>query len=231
MGVWEPFVYSGGVFTTFVGPTGSAVTEATGINDAGDIVGYWYSQTTRGQGHSWHGFLNSGGTFTALDYPGALNTNPLGVNNHGQVVGTFFDALLGQEQGFLYEAGAFSQLSYPGAWSTFAEGINDDGQVVGFYRLPSGIDHGFLYDNGAFTTIDDPTANAGTHIRGINDNRDMVGYSYHRIPSVPTDEPSSLVGLLSMVAGVAPRLGHQQNRHSAGGRRSRPMKQFFRFCA
>jgi hypothetical protein len=40
----------------------------------------------------------------------------------------------------------------------------------------SGVVHGFLDINSTFTTIDDPLATAGTHITGINNSGEIVGY-------------------------------------------------------
>ena len=60
------FLYSGTGYTTFYDPLGVQGTFATGINDAGQIVGFY-----RGSNGLFHGFLLSGGTFTTLDDPSA----------------------------------------------------------------------------------------------------------------------------------------------------------------
>ena len=53
-----------------------------GINDAGQIVGSFANPAGRD-----HGFLDSGGTFTAIDVPGADYTFAYGINDGGQIVG------------------------------------------------------------------------------------------------------------------------------------------------
>ena len=178
------FLYSGGNYTTLPWPSnnppGSAsVAEATGINKAGQIVG-WY----RPVGGIEHGYLYSGGSYTVLDAPGGTgNTYAEGINNNGQIVGYFVDAY-GADHGFLYtiSSGKYTVLDDPLASSpglhangTHAYGINDSGQVVGWYDAASDLStNGFLYSGGTFTTLDDPAGN-NTEIFGINNAGSIVG--------------------------------------------------------
>ena len=100
-------------------------TAASGINDAGQIVGYLL------QWHRHHGFLYSGGTYTTLDDPLATGgTTASGINDAGQIVGTYFNGT--GSHGFLYSGGIYTTLDDPLAhrWDRCA-GINDAGQVVG----------------------------------------------------------------------------------------------------
>jgi uncharacterized membrane protein len=53
------------------------------VNNLGQIVGVY------GDGITNHGFLLSNGVFTTLDYPGATDTVALGINDKGQIVGTY----------------------------------------------------------------------------------------------------------------------------------------------
>jgi probable HAF family extracellular repeat protein len=59
-------------------------TEASGINDAGAVVGEY----TDSSGID-HGFLWQGGSFTPIDVPGAVDTVAFGVNDAGAVVGRY----------------------------------------------------------------------------------------------------------------------------------------------
>jgi probable HAF family extracellular repeat protein len=90
-----------------------------------------------------HGFLDTGGSFTTIDVPGAVFTNAYGINDSGQIVGRFGDAT-GNFHGFLDTDGSFTTIDVPGAMMTNAYGINDSGQIVGQYVDSSGIGHGFL---------------------------------------------------------------------------------------
>jgi uncharacterized membrane protein len=70
-----------------------------GINDAGRIVGR-YALNGEDPVFAGHGFLLNKGTFTSFDFPGALATAPLDINEAGQVVGFYKDAA-GSDHGFI----------------------------------------------------------------------------------------------------------------------------------
>jgi len=72
-------------FTTIDVP-GAPITVALGINDNGQIVGWFFSPAET------NGFLTDGGTFTPIDVPGAPDTWANGINAAGQIVGGFQDA-------------------------------------------------------------------------------------------------------------------------------------------
>src|SRR5438067_900286 len=136
------FLYANGVFT-FISLPGNA----TGINDIGQLVG------TFGGGAGLHGFLDTNGLLTTIDFPGPnYGTYASGINNAGQIVGFFSD--ISGEHGFLDTNGVFTSIDFPGTF-TQAYGINDAGQIVG---STGGCGHGFVYTNGVFTTFDFPGA-------------------------------------------------------------------------
>src|SRR5262245_60090930 len=80
-------------YATLDDPSSSTgATVPLGINDAGQIVG--------GSGN--HGFLLSGGTYTALNDPLGFDTTALGINASGQIVGSYqADGI--HRKGFLYD--------------------------------------------------------------------------------------------------------------------------------
>ena len=110
-------------------------TWAQGINNAGQIVGIF--QTCPGS--CYHGFLDTNGTFTTIDAPGAVgplgSTYAHGINAAGQIVGIFGDAS-GAQHGFLDTNGTFTTIDAPGADghmnATFLQGIDTAGQIIGF---------------------------------------------------------------------------------------------------
>src|SRR5919204_5126805 len=119
--------------------------------------------------------------YTTFDDP--LNTSgdgtlASGINDTGQIVGTYADA--SGVHGFLLSGGSYSTLDDPLAHQyTAAQGINGAGQIVGLYFSNTGLQtglHGFLYNKGVYTTLDDPLAADGTAAAGINDKGDIVGY-------------------------------------------------------
>src|SRR5438477_8670953 len=106
---WTRVVFwSGGAFAFAVAVTGAAqtpsytfspidypsatagTTVARGINDAGQIVGFF------SDGAGTHGFIrDSNGKFTdPIDYPSATatSTSPRGINSAGQIVSVFTDS-------------------------------------------------------------------------------------------------------------------------------------------
>jgi probable HAF family extracellular repeat protein len=158
------------------------------INDLRQAVGY---EGTRGF------VIDLGsGSFTELTYPGATSTTPYGINNSGQVVGSWADAS-NLEHGFLWQAGSFSSFDFPknqtfqqaDVTNTIAGDINNLGQVAGRYTTMWGT-YGFLYDGGTFTSYADPWWPGGefgayTTMVAINDSGVMLGATYdQRTPRV-----------------------------------------------
>ena len=110
-----------------------------------------------------HGFLLSGGIFTTIDFPGSTYTTADGINNSGQIVGSYQSA--GVLHGYLLSGGVFTTIDL----SQGALGINDSGQIVG----RSGAD-GFLLSGGIFSTIDFPGSTVTVDV-GINNSGQIVG--------------------------------------------------------
>jgi probable HAF family extracellular repeat protein len=170
----------------------SALTyESYAINDRGLIAGT-YSDSNL----VYHGYIasiahegikldpNKGAPnftiLTTLDAPGACKdsgTFASGINDSGQVVGSFLDSDCKYIHGFLYSGGTYKQLDFPGASDTMPAGINDSGQVVGFYDVVHGLDigppHGFLYANGSYRALAVP---GGVSMPlGINNLGSVIG--------------------------------------------------------
>jgi uncharacterized membrane protein len=150
--------------------------------------------------------------------PGAsLGTVALGINDAGQIVGSFFGGTpQGTTHGFLNTGGVFTTIDPPGTSFTEARGINDARQIVGRFLDATGA-HGFLLTGGIFTTIDVPGASLlGTAAFGINDAGQIVGNfsdgtGGHGFLALPTAVPGAgtlmLVtsGLLAVAAGGCAR--------------------------
>jgi hypothetical protein len=168
---------------TEVAVPGAVRTGPNGNNNVGQIVG-WYDDG--GGSLTSHGFLLSQGVYTTIDYPnpGYTNTQLLGINNNGDIVGQYLTSFVpngyGAKHSFVYSQGVFSIIpDAPGsmAGTTAASAINDSGQIVGTY-----VDacfctiHAFSYVSGVFTVIDQPgySTNAAS---GINGAAQIVGLS------------------------------------------------------
>jgi probable HAF family extracellular repeat protein len=138
---------TGPTYTTLDDPLAGASasgqgTLTQGINDAGQIVGYYLDSNG-----NRHGFLYSGGAYTTLSDPLATNvTIASGINDLGQVVGYYGDNTA--FHGFLYSNGTYTTVDNPlGGNNTRLNGINDSGQIAA---------QSFVYSNGAFITLDAP---------------------------------------------------------------------------
>jgi probable HAF family extracellular repeat protein len=160
------FLYSGGVFSDIKFPGGSQVisqTVPTAINNNGQIVG-WY--TNVGSSNIEHAFLDSQGTFTNIDYPGAVATVPSAINDNGQIVG-FENDSSGNSSGFLYSGGTFTTPADE------ATGINNIGQMVGDYPFFG------VYTNGSWGSFAGPASCPTPSPQSINNNGQITGYCYN----------------------------------------------------
>jgi len=149
-------------------------TGAYGINDSGDIVGFYSDDEDLS-----HGFLDAGGSFTTVDvagYPDYETLGAYGINGSGDIVGSFYDNTYGYYYAFLYSGGKFTIVDSGAAATLGAYGINSSGAIVGSYVDDTGVEHGFLLDaEGNVTTIDFPSG-AKSIAYGINGPGDIVGY-------------------------------------------------------
>jgi uncharacterized membrane protein len=118
--------------------------------------------------------------FTPIDFPGARITEAEGIDNLGQVVGTWEDPVTRASHGFVFSAGVYTSIDFPGALHTTASGINDDGDIVGTYYLSDASNtitavRGYVRTAaGQFTSIAVP-GKAVTGVYGINNLDQIVG--------------------------------------------------------
>ena len=160
--------YSGS-FSSLPDPSGASAIWAFDINDAGVVVG-----NTLSSGGS-RGFVRTGGTYTALTYPGAANTYAFGINALGQIVGAYDDGTPNAAgHGYLLSGGNFSSISVPGSTSTYVYGVNDSCVLAGTYVAASGQVSGFTRNNGGYASVNVPGSQM-TFVRGLNGLGDLVG--------------------------------------------------------
>ena len=91
-GVETGFVLSGGTYTA-ISYSGAVETFASGINDAGNIVGGFCTTSECVETFDgFQSFLLSGGVFTPIALPGEVYTSVTDINNNGTVIGYYQDA-------------------------------------------------------------------------------------------------------------------------------------------
>lgn len=166
-----PMAEAQGYTFTKVNYPGSTMTETSGINNLGQVVGTYTDAAGKP-----HGFIYQNGTYTTLDYPGTQNNFAFGISHSGRIVGS--DSAVGVQgpyHAWIREpSGTFKEYDYPGM-ETDGRAINGFGHTVGIYNAGYGTpDHGFLQMGDNFYPIDYPGATY-TYVFGLNDAGTVTG--------------------------------------------------------
>jgi hypothetical protein len=187
------------VLETLQHPDGE-YTIATGVNDAGDIVGTYYGS---GPGQDERPFILQDDVYADLPAVDGFGVYPSDINNLGVVVGTIHG--FGGTFGFVYRDGSYTFFSHPRSGFFSVAGINDHGHLVGSYFVfewADGLDiccwRGYLVKDGTYTTIN-VTGDAQTTVAGINNQGNLAGTFYrpgdgwlaHGFVAAPKPPPKS----------------------------------------
>jgi hypothetical protein len=113
-------------------------------------------------------------TYATIEFPGAITTDPSGINSSGEIVGSYADNT-GARHGFRLNDGTFSTIDYPGAVQTEVISVNSRGDIAGFFRDSNNHWHGFVLSHGSYFVQDYPEATTGTFTLGISANGTLVG--------------------------------------------------------
>jgi hypothetical protein len=171
-------------------------TFVTGLNDAGEVVGYSTSDgtiyTMQGFQANIHGPVPSPGNTAAteISVPGSEGTFPTGINAEGTVVGCSFANNVYQD--FIRNSdGVLETLTLPGTTPSCLPGfssyeifnvnptsisINSEGTVTGSYLNQQNIPRGFVrFPDGKLATFGDLEATQ-TLPTGINQRGVITGY-------------------------------------------------------
>lgn len=167
------FLWQSGSFTTL--PQVGATTVAYDINDAGVIVGGYFSDT----GGST--FIASAGGIQTLAIPGQQYTVMTGINNDGVLVGQAFTGS-GVRSNWRYAHGAFAPLTLPATQDCpdpVVVKVNDGGAVVGecvdTVADPAFENSTFVANGTLLQVLRFPGA-VTTFPGGINGQGSVVGY-------------------------------------------------------
>jgi hypothetical protein len=170
-------------FTTLGDQNDSSFNQLLGINNSGTIVGYYGSGADASHPNKgyWVTPWYSQGDFGDENYPGAAQTQVVGVNTHGATAGFYVDAD-GTNHGFVNFNDHYDQVDAPWTDSkpSFNQllGINDDGIAVGFWNDADGNAHGYTYNvwTKSYTPLKWPHGATGVTATGINDKGEVVGF-------------------------------------------------------
>jgi probable HAF family extracellular repeat protein len=156
------FLWQKGVVRDLGTLPGGTSSSAVAINDRGQVVGVSCSET----GTACRAFIWQNGTLTDLGTLGGDDTQPVDINERGQIVGTATTGKMGANRSpirhaFLWQDGKMTDLGTLGGPRSWASAINDRGQVVGQanttakskggsnpWLMGMPIAHAFLWQNG-----------------------------------------------------------------------------------
>jgi hypothetical protein len=175
---------------------GAVATEARGINNNGEIVGFY--KTVACQDYDikvpscpTKGFKYVNGKFVKLMVPNSTSTAIMGVNDLGDLVG-FYTQSNGSKHGFIwFHQNVVRTIDFPtppSGTSTVPFGINKVGTVVGGLwvikpNFGTFAERGWVWVNGKFSNMNPiPPDNAGTccwSVNGIANSGVIVGQVFH----------------------------------------------------
>jgi probable HAF family extracellular repeat protein len=151
-----------------LGTFGGEESQASGINDFGDVVGF--ARTPAGK---LHAFLWQGGSLMDLGHLGDNYSNAFAINRSKQIVG-LSRTPAGLYVGFLWQNGNMVQLPSLGGGTSDARGINDFGSIVGNAALANGLQRAVLWQNGVAIDLNTRIpANGGITLTSAGDINEL----------------------------------------------------------
>ena len=152
----------------FLGTLGGPSSNATGINDAGDIVGS--ADVASGARHA---FLYRAGTMIDLHALGGVTSTATDVNASGLVIGNY-SPTNGTYRGFVSDGITTTDLGTLGGSFTAPNDINGSGQIVGTTSTATQVNHAFRYANGTMSSVAPPGSTTSEGI-AINEAGAVAG--------------------------------------------------------
>ncbi|HTT90261.1 MAG TPA: hypothetical protein VMF65_11965 [Acidimicrobiales bacterium] len=169
-------------FTTLGDPKDPTFNQLLGINDFGEISGYFGSGSPAAT-HPNKGYTiapYSGNTFTSENFTDSQQTQVTAINDWGNTVG-FYALASGANYGFLDEDGVTASVSDPMTTSkppvNQLLGVNNNGEAAGFYNDAKGNSHAYVWNRvtRVFTPVNVPGATSAT-ATAINDHGAVGGF-------------------------------------------------------
>jgi len=165
------FSYSKGKFTTISYPKSDG-TQASGINDKGEIVGLYLDSAGL-----THGFSKIGSKYKAINVKGDTNTVAWGINNKGQIT-VYATNSASAFDSYLLTGTTFKKINNPKEGTGDAEGTivhtpANNGDIDGTYFNSAGTEMGWLLHKGKYYDVVDP--GGVSRADGLNDKSELVG--------------------------------------------------------
>jgi probable HAF family extracellular repeat protein len=173
------FVYNHGKFT-LIAPQGAISTQASGINDSGQIVGAYLDKNSQ-----QHGFRLTGGKVTTLDVPNHTAPTAWSINNRG-LISIYAVNSSGHVDSFLTTDGRTYKkvnvkIPHVVVTDSIIHGLNspittDPADRVYTYVDSQGARHGAFFIKGVYYSFDDPNDKSKTTQGfGLNDKLEIIG--------------------------------------------------------
>jgi len=166
---------------------GSVQTQVTGLNDQGDMVGFYSTMNNANNaGNNNFGWYRHNGQYHLGDFPTTNPANPpvdqlLGINDKDIAVGFFTDGG-GATHGYTYNilTGQSQLVNVRGFTNVTAAAINNVGDIAGFGNplvngKASQSTAGFLLTQGGRVYKIDFPGSSATSALGLNNNDEVVG--------------------------------------------------------
>jgi probable HAF family extracellular repeat protein len=171
---------SGGTVSPVTIP-GASITLAGGVNDAGTLVGGYYS----GIGMPEQAFSSSNGTVTTLGTLGGSSSYATAINRSGTIVGASNPTGVSTSHAFSFTNGVMTDLGAlpTSGGDSVATAVNDSGVVIGDspsvgYASGSNRPHAFISSNGTITDLGAfDSFTSETQARAINNAGVVVGFT------------------------------------------------------
>jgi probable HAF family extracellular repeat protein len=214
------FLWENGVMTNLGAlPSSGDYSYASGINNAGQVVGFSWAAT--GVAFIWQNGVRT--SLGSLAGGGSGSSSAFGINNAGQVVG--YSSSASGQRAFMWQNGVMTDLggAPPVGEYVSARDINDVGQAVGHGVSDDEVNdvtiqRALLWQNGSMIDLSTAVGVAGTgwslaEATAINDLGQIVGYGtnsqgeFHAFMLTPVPEPEVylMMGVGVCLAGVIAR--------------------------
>lgn len=141
---------------------------AMALNDSGMVAG------AESVGFGWRAVVTDGRTPRAVGPAGAKESHGYGINDRGEVVGTWTSAR-DNIRAFAWRGGRVTDLgTFPEAWSGWANAVNERGTIVGG-GVEKGGDYAWVWENGRMRHLEGFFPRGGGRADRLNDAGWMVG--------------------------------------------------------
>jgi hypothetical protein len=168
-------------FTTLDNAHDLTFNQLLGIDNAGEIVGY-FGSGLKGHPNKGYTLMPPYGqkNYTSENFPDSMQTQVTSIDQHANNAG-FWVTNTGANYGFVkWGKGVLTTYRDPltgGGSVNQILGLNDSGIAVGFYTDSKSINHGFEVNQstGIFTPVN-PPGGTNVTVSGINDRGDITGF-------------------------------------------------------